>query len=243
MTRHIVVGDIHGCIDEFRELLNQINFDPDEDYGISLGDIVDRGPDPASCLALAKDNGFVLIAANHEDRLLRWQAKELLVATKQLKRNDVKLRSVHKRSLENISCHERAPELWDYMRSAPLVYQITIGTTVYHCVHGGYHPGMGPETPRNWMIRMRDIDSKRLAPVKSKKGYKTSGKFWADLWKGPQKVVFGHNVFEDAKFFPYAIGIDTGCCFGGKLTALIVHSNGCVETTSVNSRRNYCVRK
>ena len=43
--RHIFLGDIHGCIDEFKEMINVISYNPQEDRLILLGDLLDRGPD------------------------------------------------------------------------------------------------------------------------------------------------------------------------------------------------------
>ena len=68
--RDFVVGDLHGCIDHFERLLDQIEFDPEEDRMFSVGDLVDRGPDSMACLRLLREPWFHALLGNHEDMML-----------------------------------------------------------------------------------------------------------------------------------------------------------------------------
>jgi len=64
--RDFVVGDIHGCYEDFRKALKWQNFDPEIDRVFSVGDLVDRGPDSLSCLELLEEDWFFSVIGNHE---------------------------------------------------------------------------------------------------------------------------------------------------------------------------------
>eukprot|EP00984_Skeletonema_dohrnii_P030368 scaffold21771_cov100-Skeletonema_dohrnii-CCMP3373.AAC.1 len=59
---------------------------------------------------------------------------------------------------------------------------------------------------------------------------------WARLWDGPQTVFFGHDADRGLQQYEHAIGLDTGCVYGGKLTACILPERRLV---SVNAKREY----
>lgn len=65
------VGDIHGCYDKLMDKLSDIKFDFHNDRLISVGDLVDRGPDSVKCLNLLKEPWFHAVSGNHEDMMVR----------------------------------------------------------------------------------------------------------------------------------------------------------------------------
>lgn len=65
------VGDIHGCYEQLMEALVKIKFNPDVDRLISVGDLVDRGPDSVKCLNLLKEPWFHAVSGNHEDMMIK----------------------------------------------------------------------------------------------------------------------------------------------------------------------------
>ena len=65
------VGDIHGCYEQLMEALVKIKFNPDVDRLISVGDLVDRGPDSVKCLNLLKELWFHAVSGNHEDMMIK----------------------------------------------------------------------------------------------------------------------------------------------------------------------------
>lgn len=65
-----VIGDLHGSYSAFLNLLKGINFDKTVDRMISVGDLVDRGPDSISCLSLIREPWFHSVLANHEQMMI-----------------------------------------------------------------------------------------------------------------------------------------------------------------------------
>jgi hypothetical protein len=62
------------------------------------------------------------------------------------------------------------------------------------------------------------------------------GVLWGSLWPGPETVVFGHHARAGLQEHPFAIGLDTGCVYGGRLTAYLLPERRFV---SVPARRAY----
>ena len=69
--RHIIIGDIHGCIKEFSNLLDKLQI-TSEDKIYSVGDVIDKGPDPIGCIRLARQLNIQAVRGNHEDKPIRW---------------------------------------------------------------------------------------------------------------------------------------------------------------------------
>src|SRR6056297_2712639 len=89
MPRTIAIGDVHGCADEFEELLNALELEP-EDRVIQLGDLVNRGPSSHAALELARQYKVEAIIGNHELRLLRAREEGRKSLLKDYERTTVK---------------------------------------------------------------------------------------------------------------------------------------------------------
>lgn len=70
--RTFVCGDIHGAFERVQQFLDHVNFDKSSDRLISVGDMVDRGPENEKCLALLEEPWFFAVKGNHEDLMLNF---------------------------------------------------------------------------------------------------------------------------------------------------------------------------
>lgn len=227
--RTIIVGDIHGCIDEFNELLDKLSYDKDSDRLILLGDLVDRGPDSKAVVQLARKMDLECVMGNHEHKFMKWF------------RSSVGAQSIlgHKSYYNELS-----DEDINYIARMP--YYIKLDNIII--VHAGLRAGISLANQNKddlMYIRYMDEESKFISLKKINKFGKEElgAHFWTEFWQGPESVIYGHNVhsYTDPLIeepVPGAIcyGIDTGCCFGGRLTALILETK---EIVQVQAKREY----
>lgn len=228
-SRLIFVGDIHGCIDEFNELLRKIKYDPKEDRLILLGDLLDRGPDSVAVVKKARMMNLECVMGNHDYKFMKWYRS-------QGSRADVYDTKDHYSQLSD--------EDIQYIANMPTYIELDDVIAV----HAGLKPGvLLSEQKKDDMMYLRYTTSDRkfvsLRTI-NKMGKEESGAiFWTQFWYGPKSVVYGHNVHsQDAPLIEERIpgvvcyGLDTGCCFGGKLTALIWETK---EIVQVQAKKVY----
>lgn len=227
--RTIFVGDVHGCIDEFNELLRKLSYDPKNDRLILLGDLIDRGPDSVAVVRKAREMQLECVMGNHEHKYVKWfrtQGTRVDVYDKKAFYNDLS-----DQDITYINDMRLYVELEDVI-----------------AIHAGLKPGIAisSQTKDDLMyLRYTDSDRKFISLKKINKLGKeaTGAKFWTEFWQGPKSVVYGHNVhsyedplIEEVAPGVYCYGIDTGCCFGGRLTALIWETK---EIVQVQAKRAY----
>ena len=216
-----IIGDVHGCGDELETLLGDLGYQvawsgkdvavtpPPGRRAIFLGDFVDRGPRSPDVLRIAKsmvEAGTALaVVGNHDDKLKRHlSGKQVKVA--------------HGLAETIAQLGEEPPEFLGQMRA-------WLDTLFSHYVLDGgklvvAHAGLKEE-----------MQGRASGAVRSFAMYgETSGEVdefglpvrydWAADYKGVAKVVYGHTPVVDANWVNGTLCIDTGCVFGGKLTAL-----------------------
>ncbi|QGM80582.1 bis(5'-nucleosyl)-tetraphosphatase (symmetrical) ApaH [Otariodibacter oris] len=106
-----IIGDLHGCFEEFQRLLDKVNFDPKTDELWLTGDIIARGKDSLSCLRFVKELGSraTMVLGNHDLHLL-----STLQGIKRVKPKD---------NLDAIFNADDREELQNWLRNRPLVAQ------------------------------------------------------------------------------------------------------------------------
>ncbi|MBV9495091.1 MAG: metallophosphoesterase [Acidobacteria bacterium] len=204
--KYFFIGDIHGCIDELRDLLDLANLNP-TDQIVSLGDIVRKGPDPVACARLLRERKAKAVMGNNESRILR---------------------NPFRRAFQD-------RELMRYIRKLPT--ELDFPEINVRAVHGG----VLPDGRRN---RRAALTLRWLR--KGKRGWEQSGQkkrddevFWSEVWDGERLVVYGHTPRKEPRIDHKAIGVDTGCVYGGKLTGVLFHGPGEWQLLQVSARRKY----
>ena len=220
-----IIGDVHGCADELEALLSMLGYDvawegadqnrrcvtraPAGRRAVFVGDYVDRGPQSLDTLRIVMTmigSGQALgVLGNHDARLARWLdgrnvqlTHGLALTAEQVQGVPAALRQELKAFLDNLPLH-----IWlddgqlavahAGIRRDMLGYS-TAATRAF-CLYGdttGERDEFGFPVRRNWAAR----------------------------YHGPTAIVYGHTPIVTAEWINNTICIDTGCCFGGQLTAL-----------------------
>jgi protein phosphatase len=242
-----IIGDIHGCCDELEILLQQLGYQisssppaspwdspiyshPEGRKVVFLGDLVDRGTRILDTVKLVRnmvDAGTALcVPGNHENKLLR-----------KLRGKNVRVNHGLEQTLAEIEAlpdEVREPfskELQKFLDSLISHYLLDDGRLVV--AHAGMKQemqGRGSGAVREFALygeSTGEIDEFGL-PVRYN---------WAGEYRGESMVVYGHTPVPEAEWLNNTIDIDTGCVFGGKLTALRYPEK---ELVSVPAARVYC---
>lgn len=237
-----LIGDVHGCLDELLDLLARLGYrvppapevpgswtatPPAGRSLIFVGDLVDRGPDSVGVLRLVmrlvEQKIAQCVVGNHDDKLLR------------------KLRG------RNVQMTHGLAETWAQLSAESAAFQRSVlhflEQLPSHLVLDGgalvvAHAGL----PQH-------LHGRESAAVRSFCLYgETTGQTdayglpvrgdWHARYRGRAAVVFGHTPVQEARWINNTIDIDTGCVFGGKLTALRYPERALI---SVPAREVYAV--
>jgi protein phosphatase len=235
-----VIGDVHGCFDELVELLRLLGYRPDIVAGmrhprrcaIFVGDLVDRGPKIVETVALVwrmvREGEAFCVPGNHDNKLLRY-----------LRGNPVQISHGLDASIAQIEALP-ASERADWIPE----YEWFIGGLGTHLVlDGGHlvvaHAGIretdqGRDSPRIRAFTLYGLTTgehdEQGLPIRLN---------WAADYTGVAAVVYGHTPIAESVWQNNTINIDTGCVFGGRLTALRWPER---ELVSVSARQVYAVR-
>ncbi len=243
-----IIGDVHGCCEELEELLQELGYQvgeanhscqfwnfptythPEGRKAIFLGDLVDRGPRILDTLKLVRNmisaGTALCVLGNHDMKLLR-----------KLNGKDVKVTHGLAETLAEIEaipddeCDTAVKEMRQFLDSLISHYVLDDGRLVVA------HAGMKEELQGRGSAGVRDfalygettgeIDEFGL-PVRHN---------WAAEYRGQAMVVYGHTPVPELEWLNKTIDLDTGCVFGGKLTALRYPEK---ELVSITAKKVYC---
>lgn len=209
MNKLIIYGDIHGCYDEFISIRNQIN-PQKNDIEVCVGDIITKGKHSIKTLDFVIKNNIKSVLGNHEDKIIRY-----LKHQKSNKKNHIELNRDEQNIVNSLS-----EKHIDFLQNLPLFLQFKDIIVL----HGGIQNSIDlknlSKRDKQKILHMRYLDENGE--------YLTYGQedensiFWADIYNGNQGfIIYGHQLFNEPKKNNFALGIDTGCVYGNKLTAVL----------------------
>jgi polynucleotide kinase-phosphatase len=232
-----IIGDVHGCIDELLDLLAQLGYQVVQENGayevtppagrkaVFVGDLVDRGPGIPSVLgvvmSMVEAGTARCVPGNHDMKLVR-----------KLKGRDVQITHGLADSLKQLDAEppdfrEKVSAFLDGLVSH---YVFDDGKLVVA------HAGMKEEMQGRGAGKVRDFALYGETTGETDEfGLPVRGN-WAAEYRGKAMVVYGHTPVAEPQWLNRTINIDTGCVFGGKLTALRYPER---ELVSVPARKTY----
>lgn len=226
-VRILVIGDVHGCIDELKSLVQKATMDHNKGRQfraiVLVGDLCNKGPCSAQVIRYVRSQqDWFSVRGNHDDRALMAALGDVECCSKP------KYEWVNSLSDEDVA----------WMSDLP--YTISISKTMFNndetspTEHHDFivvHAGLNPT-----IVDLESQDTKTLVTVRDLKVSEKS-LAWANVWQGPQLVLFGHDAKRGLQRERFAIGLDSGCCYGKALTGIILPE---MEFVTVNAIREHC---
>jgi protein phosphatase len=244
-----LIGDVHGCCDELEALLRQLGYEvtavapggpalasgpvyahPLGRKAVFVGDLVDRGPRILDTVRLVHNmvaaGSAFCVPGNHDMKLMR-----------KLRGKDVRITHGLGNSLAEIDALPegvRKPfckELEAFLDSLVSHYVLDDGKLVVA------HAGMKADMQGRGSARVRDFALYGETTGETDEFGLPARHNWAAEYRGSALVVYGHTPVPEPEWLNRTVNIDTGCVFGGKLTALRYPEK---EFVSVAAGRTHC---
>jgi bis(5'-nucleosyl)-tetraphosphatase (symmetrical) len=213
--RVIVYGDIHGCLREFEKLRSKIK--PKKgDIEISTGDFINKGFHSLKMIRYMENEDILSVMGNNEEKILNAYKKYKKDGKKAIE----KLRKDEKLLIKELSKRD-----YHFLKSLPYFIKIKNLTVVHGGIPLGLKLNRHLDKEEKRSLTLLRFYNKNLQPIPYR-DVENRYKFWSELYDGREGfVVFGHHPFKKPKIDKYSIGIDTGCVYGGKLSAVVFEMN------------------
>ncbi len=236
-----IIGDVHGCFDELTELLGKLGYceqpggawrHAENRKIVFVGDLVDRGPNSPSLVRLAMESvkaGTALcVPGNHDIKFMR-----------KIRGKDVQITHGLAESLAQFETCEKDHK--GFTRDAADFFDDLVS---HYILDGGKlvvaHAGMKQSMQGRGSGVVRDFALYGETTGETDEFGLPVRYNWAAEYRGTAMVVYGHTPVPDPEWLNGTINIDTGCVFGGKLTALRYPEKVLV---SVPARKTYAESK
>lgn len=194
--RTIFVGDIHGCFDELKELVQLCEHRPGVDRLIFLGDVFNRGPGSLQVFLKMREWKAESVLGNHEMAILKsWNSGN-------------KSSRWYQKTLDEFGEH------YTDMIKAINDWPLFIEEEDFIALHAGIVPGK----------KLREMSADEITSIRMWKNPENPvapPTPWFEHYKEEKPVIFGHWGKLEGVQRDNAHGIDTGCVYGKRLTALI----------------------
>lgn len=237
-----IIGDIHGCFRELTDLLSQLGYQisstpegipavlpPRGRKAIFLGDLVGRGPKIPEVLQLvismAENKTALCVPGNHDIKLIR-----------KLQGKPIEVKRGLAESLAQLDNHTEAfrQKVIHFFDTLP--DHLVLDDRKLVVAHAGIKEEMQGQS--SLKIREFALFGEKTGEI-DQFGYPVRYN-WATEYHGAAMVVYGHTPIPNPEWVNGTINVDTGCIFGGKLTALRYPEK---ELVSIPARHIYCPGK
>ncbi len=206
--RTIIIGDVHGCSNELKNLIEKVHVDLKSDRLIFVGDLINKGPDSKGVLDFAIKSNAECVLGNHEVEFL---------SHLEGKKTDPRMEKVKHQLGSNLDKYVK------WIKAQPLY----IEAPEFLVVHAGLQPGKKPkDTPTKILTSVRTWDGK------GDNLKQTSNPPWYELYKEDKLVIYGHWALDGLKVRKNTIGLDSGCVYGGQLSALVLPAREVIQVPS-----------
>ncbi len=231
-----VIGDVHGCARELEDLLAEIRYDPARDEAWSIGDLVNTGPFPVETLRLWKATGGRGVLGNHD-------IYALLVRSGAVPRR--------RDRLDPLLRAKRCDDLLEDLRRLPVLAALPRDDRGrVWLVHAGIHPRwkdldavrlrLDSDLRDDRWLRSHDVGfatrvrccsptGDRVRYVGKPENCPPPHRPWDAFYSGRELVVHGHWAMRGYYRAGRTIGLDSGCVYGGHLTAWSVDEDRIVQ--------------
>lgn len=217
-----LVGDLHGCFARLMAALRERKFDPYQDLLISVGDLIDRGPQSAESLDLLRYRWVYAVRGNHEQ-----------MALEALADGDMRLWEMNGGDWYTQCSESRKQRLAGLIarcRRLPLIIELHSGEQVHVIAHADY-----PAAVYRWQ---RDVDAHQVLWRRQRLTDHLAGRHGAIV--GADHFWFGHTPLKRCYDSDNQHYIDTGAVFGGDLTLVALQlqaKNRCILARGARSYR------